>query len=64
MPRIRRLFDKGACGLLHKNANVSELEMAIRKAALGKRFVLTAMEPDQFVDVASMVGTANIHENR
>lgn len=60
---IRRLFDEGAYGLLHKNADVNELEMAIRKAALGERFVLTAMEPEQFVDAASMVGAAIIHEN-
>lgn len=60
---IRRLFEEGAYGLLHKNANVNELEMAIRKAAQGERFVLTAMEPEQFVDAASLVGAAIINEN-
>ncbi len=60
---INRLFAEGVCGFLHKNADVNELEMAIQKAAQGERFVLTAMEPGQFVDAASVVGTDAIQEN-
>ncbi|MBT2786377.1 MULTISPECIES: response regulator transcription factor [unclassified Halomonas] len=60
---IRRLFEEGICGFLHKNANVNELEVAIRKAALSERFVLTAMEPENFVDAASVVGAAATHAN-
>ncbi|MGP9766132.1 LuxR C-terminal-related transcriptional regulator [Halomonas sp. AOP13-D3-9] len=60
---IRRLFEEGAYGFLHKNADVNELEMAIRKAVLGERFVFTAMEPAKFVDAASVVGAAAFQGN-
>jgi DNA-binding NarL/FixJ family response regulator len=60
---IRRLFEEGAYGFLHKNADVNELETAIQKAAQGERFVFTAMEPEQFVDAVSVVGTAVFYGN-
>ena len=60
---IRRLFEEGAYGFLHKNADVNELQMAIQKAAQGERFVFTAMEPEQFVDAVSVVGTAVFYGN-
>lgn len=60
---IRHLFEEGAYGFLHKNADVQALEMAIQKAARGERFVFTSMEPEKFVDAASVVGAAAIHEN-
>lgn len=60
---IRSLFKEGVYGFLHKNADVSALETAIRKAMLGERFVFNAMEPDQFVDAASVVGTALVNGN-
>lgn len=60
---IRHLFDKGAYGFLHKNADVNALETAIQKAALGERFVFSAMQPDQFVDAASVVGAALVNGN-
>lgn len=60
---IRRLFDEGACGFLHKNADVNELEVAIHKAVQGERFVFTAMEPEQFIDAASVVGAAAFSGN-
>lgn len=60
---IRRLFEEGVYGFLHKNAHVNDLKMAIQKAALGERFVFTALEPEEFVDAASVVGAASMHEN-
>lgn len=60
---IRRLFEEGAYGFLHKNADVNELQMAIQKAAQGERFVFTAMEPEQFVDAAAVVGSAVFYGN-
>lgn len=60
---IRRLFEEGAHGFLHKNAGVNELEEAIQKAALGERFVLTALEPDKFVDAATVLRVAAFHGN-
>lgn len=60
---IRRLFEEGADGFLHKNANVSTLETAIQKAALGERFVFTSMEPEQFVEATAVVGTSAIQDN-
>ncbi|MGY4879559.1 LuxR C-terminal-related transcriptional regulator [Vreelandella aquamarina] len=60
---IRRLFEEGIDGFLHKNADVSTLEIAIQKAALGERFVFTPMEPEQFVEVASVVGSASVQDN-
>ncbi|MCZ0925870.1 response regulator transcription factor [Halomonas janggokensis] len=60
---IRRLFDEGIDGFLHKNSNVNTLKMAIQKAALGERFVFTSMEPMQFVEASSVVGKSAIHDN-
>ncbi|APX93679.1 hypothetical protein BWR19_12445 [Halomonas sp. 1513] len=59
---IRRLFREGVCGFLHKNADVHDLETAIHKAVQGERFVLTAMEPEQFINAASVVGEGSRQE--
>lgn len=60
---IRRLFKEGAHGFLHKNADVSALEMAIKKAAMGECFVFTSMEPEHFVEASTVVGTSAIPDN-
>ncbi|MDR5885576.1 MULTISPECIES: LuxR C-terminal-related transcriptional regulator [Halomonadaceae] len=60
---IRRLFEEGAHGFLHKNADVDTLELAIKKASMGECFVFTSMEPEQFVEAASVVGTSAIPDN-
>ena len=60
---IHRLFEAGICGLLHKNADVAALKAAIQKAARGEQFMLTAMEPEHFVSVASWLGVKAPHDN-
>lgn len=60
---IHRLFEEGVDGFLHKNASVSTLEVAIQKAAVGERFVLTSMEPEQFIEADSFVGNSVIQDN-
>lgn len=60
---IRRLLEVGAYGFLHKNADVSALETAIRKAADGERFIFTAMGPERFLNATSMVGVASAHKS-
>ncbi|MDR5874834.1 response regulator transcription factor [Halomonas sp. CUBES01] len=60
---IRRLFEEGVAGFLHKNADVDALEMAIQKAASGERFVLTPMEPEPFVAAAPAKESSIIRDN-
>ncbi|WP_311064645.1 response regulator transcription factor [Halomonas sp. DWK9] len=60
---IRRLFEEGVCGLLHKNADVPALKAAIQKAARGEQFMLTPMEPERFVSAAAWLGVKAPHEN-
>lgn len=60
---IRHLFEEGAHGFLHKNADVNALELAIKKAAKGECFVFTSMEPEQFLEAPSVVRTSALPEN-
>lgn len=60
---IHGLLEKGVCGLLHKNADVASLEIAIQKAARGEQFMLTSMEPERFVSAASWLGVQASQEN-
>lgn len=49
-PFIRQTLENGACGFLHKDAAIEDLESAIRKAANGERFIVPALEHDHLSD--------------
>ena len=48
---IRHMLAAGACGFLHKDSAVTDLESAIRKAEAGECFVFPGLEPDHLVDL-------------
>lgn len=47
---VRTKLAEGACGFIHKDAAVDDLETAIRKAAAGEEFIYPALEDAHLVD--------------